>query len=133
DKNLKPVGRLKTLISQIQHIKKGDTVGYNRRYKAEEDMIIAILPLGYADGLHRQYGNGKTSVLINYTLGPGSGDVCMGMTMVDVSHIDCREGAEVIVFGEGKSAETMAQNAGTISYELITTISDRVQRKIVRK
>lgn len=133
DKNLKPVGRLKTLISQIQYIKKGDTVGYNRRYIAEKDRAIAILPLGYADGLHRQYGNGKTSVLINNALAPVIGDLCMGMTMVDVSKIECREGAEVLIFGEEKSAEAMARNAGTISYELITAISERVQRKVVEK
>lgn len=130
DKNLIPVGRLKTIISQLHTLKKGESVGYNRRFTAEKTRKIATLPLGYADGLHRLYGNNKTQVSINGKTAPIVGNICMGMTMVDVTGIDCREGDEVILFDQYKSAGVMAQKVGTISYELITCISARVKRKI---
>lgn len=131
DRNLLPVGSLKTLISQTHHIKKGQSVGYNRRFKAKSDKVIAVLPLGYADGLPRIYGEGRGSVFINNQLAPIIGDICMDMTMIDISNIDCQEGDEVLVFGKEKSAETMANAVGSISYELITGISARVKRIII--
>lgn len=131
DQKLKPVASLKTIISQIHSIKKGDSVGYNRKFKADKDMQTATLSFGYADGMHRNYSNGKTSVLINGKPAPIIGDVCMDMIMVDVSNINCEEGDEVIIFGKGQSAEKLAQAAETISYELITTISKRVKRVFV--
>jgi alanine racemase len=131
DKKLKPVGTLKTIISQIHHIKKGESVGYNRVFKADKDIKTATLPIGHADGINRIYGKQKTNVLINEQLAPLIGNVCMDMIMVDISGIDCKEGDEVILFGKEKSAEEFAHNAGTISYELITSISQRVKRKII--
>ncbi|WP_121666044.1 alanine racemase [Mesonia aquimarina] len=131
DKKLIPVASLKTIISQIHHIKKGESVGYNRKFKAEKDSKTATLPLGHADGINRIYGAQKTNVLINGKLAPIIGNVCMDMLMIDISGIDCKEGDEVILFGKEKSAEEFANNAGTISYELITSISQRVKRKII--
>lgn len=131
DENLRPVGQLKSIISQIHHIKTGDTVGYNRSFKAERPSAIAVLPLGYADGLHRQYGNEKTVVWIKETSAPIIGDICMDMTMIDITGIDCEEGDAVLIFGKNKSAERFAQGGGTISYELITGITPRVDRKII--
>jgi len=131
DQQLIPVGTLKTIVSQIHHIKKGESVGYNRKFRAKKDTKTATLPLGHADGINRIYGKEKTNVSINGYLAPIIGNVCMDMIMVDISGIDCREGDEVILFGKEKSAEEFAHNAGTISYELITSISQRVKRKII--
>lgn len=131
DKNLQPVGTLKTLISQIHQLEKGDSVGYNRKFFAKKPTKIATLPLGHADGLNRIYGHGKVNVSINGDLAPIVGNVCMDMVMVDITGIKCREGDEVIIFGKDKSAEKLANSAGTISYELITSISQRVKRKII--
>ena len=131
DKILKPVGTLKTIISQIHHIKAKESVGYNRGFIAKRDTITATLPLGHADGINRIYGKEKTAVLINGKDAPIIGNVCMDMLMVDITDIDCKEGDQVIIFGKERSAEKFANNAGTISYELITSISQRVKRLII--
>lgn len=131
DKQLIPTATLKTIISQIHTINKGESVSYNRKFFAPKTMRTATLPLGHADGLNRIYGLEKTNVLIHNKLAPIIGNVCMDMVMVDVTDIPCEEGDEVIVFGKGKSAESFANNAGTISYELITSVSQRVKRKII--
>ncbi|WBL22267.1 alanine racemase [Zunongwangia sp. HRR-M8] len=131
DSHLKPVATLKTIISQIHHIKKGESVGYNRGFIANRDTITATLPLGHADGISRIYGKQKTAVLINGEEAPIIGNVCMDMLMVDVTDIDCKEGDEVIFFGKERSAEKFANRAGTISYELVTAISQRVKRLII--
>lgn len=131
DQKLKPIGSLKTIISQIHSIEKGDSVGYNRKFIADKKMRAATLSFGYADGMHRNYSNGKTSVIINGKAAPIIGDVCMDMIMVDVTDIDCEEGDEVTIFGKEQSAEKLARAAGTISYELITTISKRVKRVFI--
>lgn len=131
DKKLIPIASLKTIISQIHHIKKGETIGYNRKFKAEKNTKTATLPLGHADGINRIYGMQKTNVEVNGKLAPIIGNVCMDMLMIDITGIDCKEGDEVILFGKEKSAEQFANNAGTISYELITSISQRVKRKFL--
>jgi len=132
--NLKPIARLKTIISQIHHIEKGESVGYNRAFKNENTVTkTATLPLGHADGISRIYGNGKGFVTINGKKAPIIGNVCMDMIMVNITDIDCKEGDEVIVFdGITTSAETLAEAAGTISYELITSISQRVKRVVLK-
>ncbi|MDN3596028.1 alanine racemase [Zunongwangia endophytica] len=131
DSNLKPVATLKTIISQIHRIKEGESVGYNRGYIAKRDTTTATLPLGHADGISRIYGKEKTSVLINGKEAPIIGNVCMDMLMVDVTDINCKEGDEAIFFGKERSAEKFANKAGTISYELVTAISQRVKRHII--
>jgi alanine racemase len=131
DQELKPLARLRTVISQLHKIEPGESVGYNRAYKAPGYRLIATLPLGHADGIGRQYGQGKGQVWVKGSLAPIVGNVCMDMLMVDVSGIDCKEGDEVVIFGPEHSAEHFAQGAGTISYELITGISSRVPRKII--
>lgn len=133
DKKLQPVAALKTYISQIHQLQKGDSVGYNRKFIASEAMKTATLPIGYADGIHRQYSNGKTAVIINKQKATIIGDVCMDMIMVDISHIDCQEGDEVCLFGRVQSAEEFAQTAGTISYELLAGITARVKRRIIEE
>ena len=131
DAELLPVATLKTTISQIHYIEPNESVGYNRAFKSEGYQKTATLPLGHADGIGRQYGNGKGSVLINGMEAPIIGNVCMDMIMIDVSNIECNEGDEVILFGKGHSAETFAAGANTISYEVLSGISQRVKRVII--
>jgi len=128
NKNFKPIGTLKTIISQIHTIQKGDSVGYNRAYTTDSIIKSATLPIGHADGIGRQYGKGKGYVIINNKRAYILGNVCMDMIMVNVTDIDCEEGDEVIVFGPNTTAEKLAETANTISYELITGISQRVKR-----
>lgn len=128
DAQLKPVATLKTIISQIHKIEPNETVGYNRAFASDGYRTTATLPLGHADGIGRHYGNGKTYVVIHGKRAPIIGNVCMDMIMVDVTDIDCKEGDEVIVFGQNHSAEDFASTANTISYEILTAISPRVTR-----
>ncbi|PTX44975.1 alanine racemase [Christiangramia gaetbulicola] len=131
DPELKPVGTLKTIISQIREIGKGDTVGYNRVFKAEKPTRIATLPIGHADGINRIYGKQKAGVYVNGKYAPIVGNVCMDIIMINVTGIDCEEGDEVIVFGGPQHPVAFAEAGGTISYELITGIQRRVSKKII--
>lgn len=132
-KHLKPIATLKTIISQIHEIEAGQSVGYNRAFVSNSITRTATLPLGHADGISRIYGKGKGFVIIQGKKAPIVGNVCMDMIMVNVSNIDCEEGDEVIVFGpETTTAEILAESAKTISYELITAISQRVKRVIIK-
>lgn len=131
DRQLKPVARLKSLISQIHDLRVGESVGYNRSFMVEKPMRSATIPLGHADGLGRIYGKGRGWITIKGQRAPIVGNVCMDMVMVDVTGIDCSEGDEVEIFGEQTSAHELATAAGTISYELITGISQRVKRQIL--
>jgi len=126
-----PANTLKTTIAQIKSIPQGTTIGYDRKGLAVQDMTIAIIPIGYADGLSRKLGCGRGHVMIKEKLCPIIGNICMDITMVDVSGISIKIGDEVIVFGADHSIDTLAQNAGTISYELLTQISQRVKRMYV--
>tara|TARA_R110002049_G_scaffold207188_1_gene377663 strand:+ start:43915 stop:45021 length:1107 start_codon:yes stop_codon:yes gene_type:complete len=130
--NFKPIATLKTVISQIHTIKKGESVGYNRAFKTDAELKTATLPIGHADGIGREYGKGKGFVVINGKNAPIIGNVCMDMIMVNITNIDCHEGDEVIVFGPSASAEKLAETAHTISYEVITGISQRVKRVILK-
>lgn len=125
---LQEVGTLKTTISQIRVVKAGDSVGYNRAGRMTKDSTIATIRIGYADGYPRALGNGKGQVWINGKKAPVVGNVCMDMTMVDVSGIDAREGDTVILFGPPFSVQQVAAHAGTIPYEILTGISQRIKR-----
>ncbi|MCR9181505.1 MAG: alanine racemase [Flavobacteriaceae bacterium] len=131
NKNLEPVASLKTIISQIHHIKKGESVGYNFGFIAPKDSVTATLPLGHADGIHRGYGKGKGFVTIKGEKAPMIGNICMDMLMVDITDIDCNEGDEVLVFGKSTTAEEFAETINSISYEVITAISQRVKRIVI--
>ena len=132
NKNFIPIATLKSVISQIHTIEKGETVGYNRAFKSDSDLKTATIPIGHADGIGRQYGNGKGFVTINGNPAYIVGNVCMDMIMVNVSDIDCQEGDEVIVFGKQPNASQFAERANTISYEIITAISQRIKRLIIK-
>ena len=126
---LKNVTTLTTTISQIRKLKAGETVGYGRMGKIEKDSVIAVVRIGYADGYSRRLGNGTGQMLIKNKLVPVIGNVCMDMTMLDVTGIKgIKEGDEVIVFGEHLPLQTLAQWAQTIPYEIMTGVSQRVKR-----
>ena len=131
DPELKPIGALKTIISQIRKLDRGATVGYNRAFKVEKSSRIATLPVGHADGINRIYGKQKAGVMVHGKFAPIVGNVCMDIIMIDVTGIDCEEGDEVIIFGGPQHPVTFAEAGGTISYELITGIQRRVTRKII--
>jgi alanine racemase len=123
-----PVSRLKTTISQIKHIKKGDTIGYSRSGRAEKDLSLATIAIGYADGFDRRFSNGTGKVMINGQLAPVLGRVCMDMCMVDISGIEAAEGDEVVIFGPERSITELADSIGTIPYEILTNVGERVKR-----
>ena len=131
NKHLKPISTLKTIISQIHTITQGDSVGYNRAFKSDTIIRTATLPIGHADGIGRQYGNGKGFVIIEGQKAPIIGNVCMDMIMVNVTNIDCKEGDDVIIFSKNATAEQLATSIQTISYELLTSISQRVKRVFI--
>lgn len=130
-KLLKAVASLKTVIAQLRTIQKGDSVGYERKFKAEKTTKVATLPLGYADGISRIFGNGKAHVLVNGKKAPIVGNVCMDTLMVDVTGIECEEGDEVEVFGKANTVIDFDTHQQTIPYEVITRISQRVTRVLV--
>jgi alanine racemase len=132
-KELENVGTLKSIISQIRTIDKGESVGYGRRFIAEKETIIATIPIGYADGIRRSWGHAVGYVVINNIQAKIIGSVCMDMLMVDVTNIDCKEGQTVIVFGENPTVNFMAKQLNTIPYEILTSISQRVKRVFFRE
>jgi alanine racemase len=132
-KYLENVSTLKSVISQIRTIPAGDSVGYGRRFVAEKPTRVATIPIGYADGIARLWGNGVGYVKIHNEKAILLGSVCMDMLMVDVTEIECTEGDAVIVFGESPTVMEMAQKTQTIPYEILTSISQRVKRVFYRE
>jgi alanine racemase len=130
---LENVGILKTRISQIKNVSKGQTVGYSRNGIVKRNSSIATIPIGYADGFKRQLGNGKFSVLVNGKKCKTVGNICMDMCMIDVTNVKCKEGDEVIVFENFRQVQSMAEALGTIPYEVLTGISSRVKRVYVQE
>ena len=132
-KELENVSTLKSVISQIRTISAGDSVGYGRRFMAEKPTKVATIPIGYADGIARLWGNGVGYVSIHHQKATIIGSVCMDMLMVDVTAIDCQEGDAVIIFGESPTVIEMAEKLHTIPYEILTSISQRVKRVFYRE
>ena len=126
--DLKAVSTLRTTISQIKNIPATETVGYNRHGVLKRDSVIAIIPIGYADGLNRKFGNGTGSVLVNGKRASFIGDICMDMSMIDITGLPAREGDEVIIFGEENPIRELAKQIDTIPYEILTNVSERVKR-----
>ncbi len=130
---LQTVGQLKTVISQIKYLKTGETIGYSRKGVLEKDATIATIAIGYADGYNRKLGNGVGKVLINGVLCPTVGNICMDMTMVNVTDIEVEEGDEVIVMGAEISLIEIAKAIDTIPYEILSGIGMRVKRIFYRE
>jgi alanine racemase len=126
---LLPVATLKSTIAQLKNIKKGESVSYNRKGIVNRDSVIATVRIGYADGYSRRLGYGNGKMLVNGKAAPVIGTVCMDMTMVDVTDIPgVKEGDDVVIFGAELAIQKLASWAGTIPYEIMTGISQRVKR-----
>ena len=125
---IRNVATLKTTISQIRTVEAGTTIGYGRRGVADKTLTVAVLPIGYADGLNRRLSNGVGKVVIGGARVPIIGTICMDMCMVDITGIEAREGDRAIIFGEELPISEVAQTLGTISYEILTSIGQRVKR-----
>ncbi len=125
---LKNVTTLKTTISQIKKVKAGESIGYSRKGIATKDSVIATVRIGYADGYPRILSNGAGKMRVSNHLVPVMGNVCMDMTMLDITGTEVSEGDEVIVFGEELPVSELAAWAQTIPYEILTGISQRVKR-----
>lgn len=128
---LSPVVTLKTIISQIRNVRKGESVGYSRKGIAERDMKVATIAIGYADGYSRAFSNGIGEVHVNGQRARIIGNVCMDMSMIDVTEIDAREGDDVLIFGEELPIQEVAEKINTIPYEILTSTSERVRRIFV--
>lgn len=122
----------KTVISQISDVKKGESVGYSRRFIADEDTRIATIPVGYADGIPRLIGNKVGKVGINKHLVPIVGNICMDMMMLDIRDLNANEGDEVVIFNSNPTLEMFAEYCRTIPYEVLTSISRRVKRIYIK-
>ena len=125
---LRNVATLKTTISQIRTVSAGETIGYGRKGVADQLLTIAVLPIGYADGLNRRLSNGVGKVLIGGSKAPIIGTICMDMCMVNISGIKARVGDKAIIFGEDLPVNEVAAALDTISYEILTTVGQRVKR-----
>ena len=108
-------------------------MGYSRKGKLKRDSRIAVLPIGYADGLDRHLGNGHAYCLVNGQRAPYVGNICMDVCMIDVTDIPCREGDTAVIFGPGLSPTTLAEVVETIPYEILTSVSNRVKRVYFKK
>jgi len=125
---LENVSTLRSSISQIKLVNAGESVSYGRHWIAEQDTRIAVVPIGYADGLSRRLSNGKGHLLVNNCLAPVIGNICMDMCMIDLTGIEAKEGDDVIVFGKELPITQLAEELETIPYEILTGVSRRVKR-----
>jgi alanine racemase len=127
--SLQTVASLKSTIAQIRTVNENETVGYNRKGKLNRKSKIATVRIGYADGFNRRLGNGKVSMFVNGKLAPVIGNICMDMTMIDITDIpEVNEGDQVEIFGNNLSVQQLAIWGETIPYEIMTGISQRVKR-----
>ena len=127
------VNTFKSIISQVKNVPAGRTIGYGRAFTTVTDTRIAVVPVGYADGLDRRLGNHVGKMIVNGVLVPVVGNICMDMCMLDITGTGAREGDEVIVFGEEHSISDIADSLSTIPYEIFTRISSRVKRIYVQE
>jgi len=132
-KQLLPVISWSTVISQIKEVASGDTVGYGGVFRVQDDMRIAVLPVGYADGISRQLGNGKGRVNIHGVNCPFVGNICMDMSMVNITGVVCKAGDAVELIGPHLSIDDLAKARDTIGYEVLTSIPPRVKRSYIFK
>ncbi|MCD6355023.1 MAG: bifunctional UDP-N-acetylmuramoyl-tripeptide:D-alanyl-D-alanine ligase/alanine racemase [Prolixibacteraceae bacterium] len=130
---LQNIGELKSTISQIKTVEPGETVGYSRKGVLSKKSKIAVVPLGYADGLDRKLGNRNGHAFVNGKRVPIIGNICMDMLMLDITGVHAKPGDDVEFFGEHISISEVAEKAGTIPYEILTGISQRVKRVYIQE
>jgi alanine racemase len=127
-KHLRYVHKLQSRLSEIRTIEKGESVSYMRRFIAEKKSKIGVIPIGYADGLNRHLSEKGFQVWINGKFAPIVGSICMDMCMIDLTDIEAKVGDKVVIFGEENPVENMANALNTISYEIFTSVSQRIKR-----
>jgi len=132
DKNLLPIAELTTKIIQIHKLKKNQVVGYNNGWIAKQKTTVATIPIGHADGVGRYFGNSNVPVWIKNKRAEIIGNICMDMFMVDITNINCSEGDEVVIFNKNNPANTFAELGGSISYELLSSIGNRIIRNYLQ-
>ena len=128
DKNLQQICRLESAIAQIRNIKKGEKVGYRNAFEAPHDMRIAVIPIGYADGLNRKLGDGKGKVLVDNKECIILGHVSMDSFVADISDTNAQEGDVATIFSADFSIQKIANDLNTIPYEILATINRRIKR-----
>ena len=133
NKILNNIATLKTTILQIRDVRAGESIGYSRKSFVERDSRIAAIPIGYADGLNRHLGNRHGYCLVNGKKAPYIGNICMDVCMIDVTGIDCEEGDQAVIFGDELPVTVLSEALDTIPYEILTSVSDRVQRIYIQQ
>ena len=130
NKELRQVHTLKSVVAQIIEAKKGDSIGYNRAFICAETTRVGIIPIGHADGINRFFSN-NAYVIVGGKKAKVIGNICMDVFMVNLNGIDVLEGDEVVIFDKNNNAEDYARSVGTISYEILTNLSERIERKFI--
>jgi alanine racemase len=130
---LKHISTLKAIISQIKKVPKEEPVGYSQKGKLDRDSVIGIISIGYADGFNRKFSNRVGQVVVNGQKVPVIGNVCMDMCMIDLTDVEAKEGDEAIIFGEEHPISLLAEQLGTIPYEVLTSIGRRVKYVYIKK
>ena len=130
---LKQIFSLKSVISQLRNIKSGESVGYQNSFKAYKAMKIAIIPVGYADGLNRKLGNQKSHIFINDRACEIIGEISMDSFAADVTGLNVVEGQEVVIFSPKYSVSKLADNLSTIPYEIMATLNRRIKRVYLKE
>ena len=128
DENLQQICRLESAIAQIRNIKKGEKVGYHNAFESTQDIRIAIIPVGYADGLNRKLGDGKGKVLIDNKECAILGHVSMDSFVADISDTNAQEGDVVTIFSTDVPIQKIATKLKTIPYEILASINRRIKR-----
>lgn len=134
EEDIKNVNTLKTTILQIHNVKSGEYVGYGANNILQNDTRIAVIPIGYADGLNRKLGNGRGEVVVRGKRAKIIGTICMDTTMIEITGIEhVTEGDEVVIFGHEMPLHEVAQRLDTIPYEVLTSVSSRVKRVYLKE
>jgi alanine racemase len=128
DNNLQQVSTLKSVISQVRIIKEGSKVGYNASFVAKEDMIIGVVPFGYADGLNRKLSTKNGVIIVQNIACPIIGKISMDSCMINLKGTTAKTGDEVIIFGEKNTISSIASKLGTIPYEIFSSLNRRIKR-----
>jgi alanine racemase len=128
DNNLQQVSTLKSVISQVRTIKKGSKVGYDASFLAKEDMIIGVVPFGYADGLNRKLSTKNGVIVVQNIACPIIGKISMDSCMINLKGTTAKTGEEVVIFGEENTISSIANKLNTIPYEIFSNLNRRIKR-----